>query len=107
MTSEAKTGIVLLVVVAAAIASWAKLGGLSRFREYEVIVCLMICTAAKGAPVRLRGVDIGKVTAVDVGMDLGCLQARAILSISRKQPLYRKTSSRSLPARCLGIATYW
>jgi phospholipid/cholesterol/gamma-HCH transport system substrate-binding protein len=93
VTSEAKTGIVLLVVVAAAIASWAKLGGLSRFREYEVIVCFDdLHGLPKGAPVRLRGVDIGKVTSVDVGMDpeLGCLQARAILSISRKQPLYRK-----------------
>ncbi len=93
MTSEAKTGIVLLFVVAAAIVGWAWLGGLSRFREYEVIVCFDdLHGLPEGAPVRLRGVDIGKVIDRDVrrDKDLGCLQARATLSVSREHPLFRE-----------------
>lgn len=83
---------VLLFVVAAAIVGWAWLGGLSRFREYEVVVCFDdLHGLPKGALVRLRGVEIGKVKEVflDEEPKYPALQACARLSISKKRPLYR------------------
>ncbi len=105
MTSEAKTGIVVLFVVAVAIVGWARLGGLSRFTQYTVIVSFDdLHGLPKGAPVRLRGVDIGQVTALDIVDDpeAESLQARATLSISRKHLLYHEDKFQVASGSLLG-----
>ncbi|MGQ9731116.1 MAG: MlaD family protein [Candidatus Zipacnadales bacterium] len=66
MSSETKTGIVALFVIAAIVFAWSKLGGINRLRgEYTVIVCFDdLHGLPVGAPVRLAGVKIGEVRKV-------------------------------------------
>lgn len=92
MTSEAKVGIVALLVTAVVIVSWSKLGGLSRWRgEYRVMVCFEDLRGLPvGAPVRLHGVNIGKVSGIDIERrpEFPDHPACATLSIQKKYPLY-------------------
>ncbi len=66
MSSEARTGVVVVLVVAIAIVAWARLGGLARWLgRYEVIVCFDDLHGLDvGTPVMESGVKIGEVAAV-------------------------------------------
>jgi phospholipid/cholesterol/gamma-HCH transport system substrate-binding protein len=92
VSSEAKTGIVALLVTAAVIISWSKLGGLSRLKgEYEVHVFFDdLHGLPVGAPVRLHGVRIGVVRDLDIARQPEFPQklACAKLSIERRYTLY-------------------
>jgi phospholipid/cholesterol/gamma-HCH transport system substrate-binding protein len=92
VSSEAKVGIVALFVIAVAIVSLSKLGGLSRWRgNYTVVVCFDDLRGLPvGAPVRLRGVKIGVVSDTELKRypEFADRPACARLSIERKQTLY-------------------
>jgi phospholipid/cholesterol/gamma-HCH transport system substrate-binding protein len=92
VTSEAKVGIVALLVIAAVIVSWSKLGGLARLRgEYTVIVCFDDLRGLPiGAPVRLNGVKIGEVRSADLvrHVEFPTKTACATLAIEQKYTLF-------------------
>jgi len=92
VTSEAKVGVVALLVTAVVIVSWSRLGGLARWRgEYRVIVCFEDLRGLPvGAPVRLHGVKIGEVSEIDIERrpEFPDHPACATLAIQRKYPLY-------------------
>ncbi len=68
MTSEAKAGAVVLLVVAVAIVAWGQLGGLSILRgTYDVVVYFDdLLGLSEGAVVRLQGARVGEVHRVGV-----------------------------------------
>jgi ABC-type transporter Mla subunit MlaD len=91
MSSEARTGIVIVLVIAIVIVAWARLGGLARWLgRYEVDVCFSDLHGLDvGASVMEAGVKIGEVAAVSLQTPpkLPGLPATARLSIGRQHDL--------------------
>jgi len=106
MSSEARTGVVIVLVIAIAIVAWARLGGLARWLgRYEVTVCFDDLHGLDvGAPVMEAGVRIGEVAAVSLETPprLPGMPATARLSIDRRHSLRRNDRLQISSASLMG-----
>ncbi len=93
MSAEAKVGAVFLLCVAVLVVGWVQLtGGLEALNTYTVAVHFAdLSGLLRGAPVRLQGVDIGKVAQTGLSYDarFPTKPAAAWLRISKRYRLYR------------------
>jgi len=90
VSSEARVGIVALLVIAIVVISWSRLGGLFK-SDYQVVVCFDDLRGVPvGAPVRLYGVKIGQVSEIGIAWhrEFPKKPACATLTIDRRYTLF-------------------
>lgn len=106
MRPEAKVGAVFLLCFALLVVGWVQLtGGIAALRTYRIGVHFTdLASLPRGAPVRLQGVEIGRVAKVGFSDAAGFRNkpATAWLSIENRYPLYRGDVFRVASASLMG-----
>lgn len=106
MRPEAKVGAVFLLCFALLVVGWVQLtGGLAALRTYRIAVHFTdLGGVPRGAPVRLQGVDIGRVAQIGFTDVAGFRHKPATvwLRVENRYPLYRGDVFRIASASLMG-----